>query len=399
MAMMNQMREFGEAFLGRDMFSRLDFWTEHLPFHLQENVTRDQSFYRGYAALFEAIHVVLARSDDYPPISTPSAILDMITNMDADGQRFVAYYMERGGLIEHALSCVTHLAKCHSPLGDRAFDQAASREWNALPTCANDLAFYLVRRKIGLDPRQQWGPYRDAPTNVREEEGDNEELHASTGMTLDMLKETNRFRTWAPRVPLPITAFSSDSCIYHLPPHLRGSIYRTFYDGYLCIFGAIVCVLKRSGDHGPPIPTPAAVLDELRTLDFVKLRAVQFYFDKGGLIEYALDHVTAFAADQSPLGDGEFDSLAAEDDLEIDEDLRQYLFNLDPALVSSEGQLAREWNALPTCANDLKFRLVRLKIGLEPTRRWGPYPNIPAILGPEEDEDMDGSEEELVADA
>ncbi len=83
-----------------------------------------------------------------------------------------------------------------------------------------------------------------------------------------------------------------------------------------------------------------------------------FFFNKGGKVEYALDAITSGASDQSMIGDRDFYAT----------------FGDDEAFV-----------ALPTCTNDNEFGLVRRMVGLDPKKQWAPY-NRP--------QDDDNSDEE-----
>ncbi|KAJ3903527.1 hypothetical protein F5879DRAFT_145248 [Lentinula edodes] len=71
---------------------------------------------------------------------------------------------------------------------------------------------------------------------------------------------------------------------------------------------------------------------------------VPFYLEKGGRIDYVLDAFTRNAEDR--INDGDIDE-------------------------SYEHE--KHWINLVKYANDEKFSLVREKIGLDPSKRWGPY--------------------------
>ncbi|KAK7057699.1 ankyrin repeat family protein [Favolaschia claudopus] len=80
------------------------------------------------------------------------------------------YFFKRGGRIEHAFDSITNNAEDQSELGDDTFWEYFGEDeaWLSLPTCANDLEFELVRKMIGLDARQQWGPYRKTRAAAQE---------------------------------------------------------------------------------------------------------------------------------------------------------------------------------------------------------------------------------------
>ncbi|KAG6864944.1 hypothetical protein C0991_006173 [Blastosporella zonata] len=145
----------------------------------------------------------------------------------------------------------------------------------------------------------------------------------------------------------------------YLPPHIRRSgLFKTFYVGYQSIFDAIYNFLDRT-DQPLSLPVIAA-----RTLG---ARGVSFFFNKGGKIEYAFDAITHASMEQSPVGDDSFAETWDEHD---------------------------SFTALPTCANDLEFSLVRQRLGLDPRGRWGPYREYDDDAMDEDDEDDDDSMDE-----
>jgi hypothetical protein len=114
-----------------------------------------------------------------------------------------------------------------------------------------------------------------------------------------------------------------------LPPQLRVKMYKSFYKGYCAIFNAISCVLQ---DEADGIPTPGRVLSQARSEGY----NIEYYIQKGGLVEYALEAIITQAEGQGTSGNDTFD-YEDEDDC--------------------EGSV---------CANDMAFQLVRSKLGLEP---------------------------------
>ncbi len=123
-----------------------------------------------------------------------------------------------------------------------------------------------------------------------------------------------------------------------ISPSLYPSLYLSFYRGFTAVFRAAFDILKRSSPF---------------TADIVRSHALSayshettFFFDKGGNVEYALDAITSDSRDQSMVGDREFYTTFGDDD---------------------------KFVALPTCANDNEFGLVRRMVGLDPEKQWGPY--------------------------
>jgi hypothetical protein len=121
-------------------------------------------------------------------------------------------------------------------------------------------------------------------------------------------------------------------------------------------------ILKRSSSGDSSIPYPKAVKDMMLSPESEQLRyhdgfftttAIKYYFGKGALTDYALDAVLHGAEEESSLGDGTFDEMYEEDD---------------------EFGLSQQWRSFPECANDLKFQLVRRKLGLVQDAN-GPHTN------------------------
>ncbi|KAL6307619.1 hypothetical protein BKA93DRAFT_727485 [Sparassis latifolia] len=137
-----------------------------------------------------------------------------------------------------------------------------------------------------------------------------------------------------------------DLALPYIPPRLRPGIFKTFYSGYRILFGAISQVICDIQDKSQPIAEDIQMNIQLK-------RSVEFYFNKGGQIAYALDCVL----DQLP---SHFEMEA------IDE--------AEDALSGRSYGDQDEWlmnkKALPVCANDREFEMVRRLMGLG---RMGPY--------------------------
>ncbi|KAF7289340.1 Ankyrin repeat family protein [Mycena indigotica] len=120
----------------------------------------------------------------------------------------------------------------------------------------------------------------------------------------------------------------------YIPPTFQSNFYLSFYEGYCNVFRAIYELLEST--------------DEILSVETVERRlpGTSYYLRKGGRIEFVLDAITNTAYEASALRDNEHEEIFGED----------------------EG-----WTALPTCANDLDFQLVRTVLGLIPGKRWGPY--------------------------
>ena len=104
------------------------------------------------------------------------------------------------------------------------------------------------------------------------------------------------------------------------PPNLHCQIFKSFYTGYQAVFRSIAHILSQP----PTVPTPSTI-NSSSSLD----PATDFYFRKGGKVEYALACLMSAAEEQSgALGDGTFEESG----------------------------------------------LVRMNLRLDPKIEWGPYP-------------------------
>ncbi|GBE88241.1 hypothetical protein SCP_1300560 [Sparassis crispa] len=171
----------------------------------------------------------------------------------------------------------------------------------------------------------------------------------------------------------PITEQSilTNEGLPYIPPRLRSRIDVVFYFGFRVIFGAIGQVIQEIEDASNP--TAEQIQERILRkvhgdlpwtnsfeLQPVEMDAVMYYLSKGGRISYALDCVIAgvpseFEMDDMYEGVHEFFGIK-----ETEREGR------DPEL----DELERKRKALPACANDREFLLVRHRMGLE---RMGPY--------------------------
>ncbi|KAF7362384.1 Ankyrin repeat family protein [Mycena venus] len=154
---------------------------------------------------------------------------------------------------------------------------------------------------------------------------------------------------WADSMPLNFDMFTKgrpadpsaismmDNPSDFIPPALYPNFYLSFYKGYCEVLRAIYNLLTTTDE----------VLSATGVMRFLEpTRSTEFFFQKGGRIEYAFDSITHCAQEQSPLGDDTFSETFGD---------------------------YKDWVILPTCANDLEFQLVRTMIGLDRSQRWGPY--------------------------
>jgi hypothetical protein len=152
----------------------------------------------------------------------------------------------------------------------------------------------------------------------------------------------------------------TEMALNFLPTSLHHSVTKTFFEGYCMSFSAIVHVLQRPATDLDSIPFPSTVIESMVPPHDATLRlhegyftscAIEQFFSKGGLPDFAIDYILDFTQMQSPLGDGIWDAemeASCEDDESI------------------------EYPRLPKCPNDINFRLVRERLGLSPTAN-GPH--------------------------
>ncbi|THH28899.1 hypothetical protein EUX98_g5284 [Antrodiella citrinella] len=102
-------------------------------------------------------------------------------------------YIDAGGKVEYALDAITDCAYEKSPVGGqyrrhlhiREEDADFAKEVGNLPECANDLAFKLVRAKLGL-PEEGMGPHWIFLSDDEDEdEVDEDTLYEGTGKKAD----------------------------------------------------------------------------------------------------------------------------------------------------------------------------------------------------------------------
>lgn len=184
-------------------------------------------------------------------------------------------------------------------------------------------------------------------------------------MAYDTAWETVDLEEMVPREPLRAQSIEFNPILCYIPKQLWPQMYKTFILGYGGVMKAIAQLLARAD---PVLPTEAAVRGELQNgqIEWEYVRAAQFYFQKGGRVEYALDAVLDSAKNN-------FDLEGT--DLDIYADDEKYL-------------------KTPPCDNDREFDIVRKKMGLDPVHGWGPYSMAPARTHWGMDSDDSGQEQE-----
>jgi hypothetical protein len=151
--------------------------TDYLPLALRQQMYK--SFYQGYRSMFLATTHVLRNAANGIP--TPARVLAQAL---ATEPRYVSFYIDKGGRVEYALDAIIDTAKGQSILGDGSFDDLWDNPEEVgddagfvnMPKCANDLAFGLVRYKLGIDPGVARGPYyEDDNVEMYDEDEDTED--------------------------------------------------------------------------------------------------------------------------------------------------------------------------------------------------------------------------------
>jgi hypothetical protein len=183
-------------------------------------------------------------------------------------------------------------------------------------------------------------------------------------MAYDNASETIDMEQMVSREPLDAQSIEYNPILSYIPPQLWPHVFKTFIRGYGSIFKAIAQLLSRF-----ILPTESTIRAELQNgqMEYFDVQAAQFYFSKGGRIEYALDAIVDSTKNNLDLAGSMLDLY------EDDKRLRE----------------------TPSCANDREFDIIRQNIGLNPTQTWGPYSTSRRHVGwPIGSDDSDAEEED-----
>ncbi|KAF7375117.1 Ankyrin repeat family protein [Mycena sanguinolenta] len=187
-------------------------------------------------------------------------------------------------------------------------------------------------------------------------------------MAFDTAQETIEIEQMIPKEPLQPLSIEMNPILCYIPRRLWHETYKTFILGYGHVMTSIAQLLSRS-----ILPTKSTVIAQLQNgqLQYFDVQAAKFYFDKGGLVEHALAAIIGNA-------EASFVDLSGTDfDIYRDDD---------------------RFLKTPACANDREFGIVRLNMGLDPTKSWGPYGSLheqtQMAIDSDEDEDEDDDEDE-----
>ncbi|PCH42308.1 hypothetical protein WOLCODRAFT_143973 [Wolfiporia cocos MD-104 SS10] len=217
-------------------------------------------------------------------------------------------------------------------------------------------------------------------------------IHRLTGHA-DQIFDTMQLEeqiTSRPRgMPIHPGHISMSTSLSYVPEALYLNIFKTFQVGYRFVFGAISQVLTELAKNPPRDLSTAnfhgLIMTKLRggspwvyygDYSYFDQRSVDFFFSKGGQIQFALDCI--------------IDSLP--DELEM--------WQAVPAigLLGFEAEIEAEYAQFPQCANNQEIRLMRQNMGLTPGKQWGPYGEArslfcePDYFGGDLDDEFDDNE-------
>ncbi|PPQ99871.1 hypothetical protein CVT26_009315 [Gymnopilus dilepis] len=202
---------------------------------------------------------------------------------------------------------------------------------------------YIKKRKFGCSCGACMGGWLSPRMRYR--------LSAEAAILEDMMA------MHVPNLPSKRPLSKDDTFCYsvfdYIPPIIKQKIFKTFFVGAQTVFDAIYRLLEISKDD--TLLNTKTIAEAAITLDS---KAFPYFLAKGGKIEYVLDALVDVSKEQSVLGDGTWDE--------------GYDLEYCPGEIKN-GESAVEFSALPKCANDLEFELIRNKFGLASNVRWGPY--------------------------
>jgi hypothetical protein len=140
-------------------------------------------------------------------------------------------------------------------------------------------------------------------------------------------------------VPLDAQSIELNPILTYIPIPLWPQVFKTFILGYGCIMKVIAQLLSCF-----ILPMEPVIRAELQNgqIDYFEVQAANFYFRKGGRVEYALAAIVDGA---------------------------------EASFVDLQG--AARLLSTPSCVNDREFGIVRKNLGLNPQQTWGPYSIMP----------------------
>ncbi|KAJ6570250.1 hypothetical protein DFH09DRAFT_1154477 [Mycena vulgaris] len=214
---------------------------------------------------------------------------------------------------------------------------------------------YVAKKKWGCTCNKCHGGFLSPRTLIR--------LKDEAEMGYDTASETIDMEQMVPREPLDAQSIEFNPILSYIPKHLWPQVFKTFILGYGSIMKAITQLLSRF-----ILPTDSMIRAELQNgqMDYYEVQAAEFYFKKGGRVEYALDAIMDHAKNSFDLAGSDFD-----------------MYEDDETFLKTA-----------SCRNDREFDVVRKNMGLDPMQAWGPYSMSPPYIPWTMDSDDSGEEEE-----
>lgn len=137
----------------------------YIPIRLWPQIYK--TFVLGYGCVMKIIAQLLSKAI----LPTQSTVLARLQNgqMPYFDVQAVRFYFNKGGLVEHALAAIIGSAEASFvDLSGTNFDVYQNDDFFLKTSpCANDREFGIVRKNMGLDPKQDWGPYSALPARTQ----------------------------------------------------------------------------------------------------------------------------------------------------------------------------------------------------------------------------------------
>ncbi|KAJ6577319.1 hypothetical protein B0H19DRAFT_1119156 [Mycena capillaripes] len=124
-----------------------------------------KTFILGYGTIMKIIAQLLSRFI----LLTESTILAELVNgaMEYYDVQAAKFYFNKGGRVEYALAAIIDGAEAKFDMQGTALDMYRDDDrFLSTPACANDREYDIVRKNMGLDPQQPWGPYSRLPRHT-----------------------------------------------------------------------------------------------------------------------------------------------------------------------------------------------------------------------------------------
>ncbi|KAJ7039526.1 hypothetical protein C8F04DRAFT_949523 [Mycena alexandri] len=135
------------------MFIEFNSFLSYIPLRLWRDMFK--TFITGYSILFRTIAQLLSR---YILPTESTVLAEAVDNFDYFENNSLKFYFNKGGRVEYALAAMADYAE------NDPFDLYTDDErYKKTSPCVNDREFDIVKKMIGLDPKETWGPYSASP--------------------------------------------------------------------------------------------------------------------------------------------------------------------------------------------------------------------------------------------